>query len=397
MAERAAAPGPGEPDIVIIGGGVIGSAAAFFLTGSGRAGRVVVLEPDPLYRQAATPRASGGARRLFSRPENILMSNFSIPFYERFAEHCSVEGEAPEIGFRRDGYLFIVPPEGVATLARNHALQTSLGVRVELLDRDALRRRFPSMQVEDIGAAAHAPQDGCLEPNGALQGFRRKARAQGAEYLAERVVDLAVAGTAVREVRLGSGRVLRPGAVICAAGTWSAEVAAMAGMRLPVEPMQRHDHFWMCRAEIERLPFIKDLNGLGFHPWDRGYAGSVVDFAIPGGHDWEVDHGYFERVVWPAIAHRFPAMQELRLRDSWVGHYDRNTLDGNMILGNWPGRLDNFYVACGFTGHGLMHAPAVGRALAELILEGGFRSIDLTRMGYRRVLDNQPYAEAGIR
>lgn len=386
-----------EPDIVIIGGGVIGSAAAFFLTGSDAAPRVTVLEPDPLYSQAATPRASGGARRLFSRPENILMSNFSIPFYEDFAAHCSVDGEAPEIGFRRDGYLFIVPPEGVEILARNHALQTSLGVKADLLDRDALKRRFPSMQVEDIGAATYAPDDACLEPNGALQGFRKRARAQGADYVAERVTGLTVEGRAVRAVTLASGRVLRPHAVICAAGTWSADVAAMAGMDLPVEPMQRHDHFWECRNEIERLPFVKDLNGLGFHPWDRGYAGSVVDFGIAAGHNWVVDHGYFERVVWPTIAHRFPAMQELRLRESWVGHYDRNRLDGNMILGNWPGRLDNFHVACGFSGHGLMHAPAVGRALAELILHGGYRTIDLTRMGYQRVVDNEPYAEAGIR
>lgn len=386
-----------DPDILIIGGGVIGSATAFFLTGSGIAGRVAVIEPDPLYERAATPRASGGARRLFSRPENILMSNYSIPFYESFAEHCSVDGEAPEIGWRRDGYLFIMPPEGAGILERNHALQTSLGVRVDLLDRDALQRRFPSMQVGDIGAAAHAPEDGCLEPNGALQGFRRKARSQGADYIAERVTALSVKGTAVRSVTLSSGRVLRPKAVISAAGTWSAEVAAMAGMALPVEPMQRHDHFWECRTTIEPLPFVKDLNGLGFHPWDRGYAGSVVDFDITAGHNWDVDHDYFQRVVWPAIAHRFPAMEELRLRESWVGHYDRNALDGNMILGNWPGRLDNFYVACGFSGHGLMHAPAVGRALMELVLHGGYRTIDLTRMGYGRVLAGEPYAEAGIR
>ena len=155
--------------------------------------------------------------------------------------------------------------------------------------------------------------------------------------------------------------------------------------------------FGRGHAEIGRLPFIKDLNGLGFHSWDLGFAGSVVDFDIAGGHNWEIDHGYFERVVWPAIAHRFPLMEELRLRDSWIGHYDRNTLDGNMILGNWPGRVDNFYVACGFSGHGLMHAPAVGRALSELVLDGGYKTIDLTRMGYGRVLDNAPYTERGIR
>jgi FAD-dependent oxidoreductase domain-containing protein 1 len=386
-----------QPDILIIGGGVIGSAAAFFLTGSGKAGKVTVLEPDPLYSKAATPRASGGARRLFSRPENIEMSNYSIPFYENFSEHCTVDGEPPEIGFKRDGYLFIVPPEGIDIIERNHALQTSLGVKVDLLDRDALQRRFPGMNVSDIGAASHAPEDGCLEPNGALQGFRRKARSQGAEYLAERVVAMTAEGTSVRTVTLSNGEILRPRHVICAAGTWSADIAAMVGMMLPVEPMQRHDHFWECRAEMERLPFVKDLNGLGFHNWDRGYAGSVVDFGIPAGENWEVDHDYFQRIVWPHIAHRFPIMEELKLRDSWVGHYDRNRLDGNMILGNWPGKLDNFFVACGFSGHGLMHAPAVGRALSELVLHGEYRTLDLTRMGYRRVLDNEPYAESGIR
>jgi FAD-dependent oxidoreductase domain-containing protein 1 len=219
-----------QPDILIIGGGVIGSAAAFFLTGSGKAGKVTVLEPDPLYSKAATPRASGGARRLFSRPENIEMSNYSIPFYESFAEHCTVDGEPPEIGFKRDGYLFIVPPEGVGIIERNHALQTSLGVKVDLLDRDALQRRFPAMNVSDIGAASHAPEDGCLEPNGALQGFRKKARSQGAEYLAEKVVAMTAEGSAVRTVTLSNGEILRPKHLICAAGTWSADVAAIAAM-----------------------------------------------------------------------------------------------------------------------------------------------------------------------
>jgi len=385
-----------SPDVVIIGGGVMGSAAAYFLTKESGV-RVTVLEPDPLYREAATPRASGGARRLFSRPENILMSDYSIQFYADFAQHCSVDGESPEIGFRRDGYLFIVTAAGVPVLERNHAVQTGLGVNVQLLDRPALGKLFPSMEVGDIGGAAYAPDDACLEPNGALQGFRRKARSQGADYVADRVVGLMAEGTRVREVHCASGTVFRPDTVICAAGTWSADISAMVGMDVPVEPMQRHDHFWECKETIERLPFVKDLTGLGFHPWDKGYAGSVVDFDIAAGHNWQVDHDYFERVVWPHIAHRFPKMQELRLRDSWVGHYDRNRLDGNMIIGNWPGRLDNFHLACGFSGHGLMHAPAVGRALCERVLHGRDLSIDLSRMGYQRVLDGTPYAEAGIR
>ena len=220
-------------DTVIIGGGVIGSAAAYFLTRDGRGGRVTVVEPDPVYRQAATPRASGGARRLFSQPENILMSDYSIRFYEDFARHCEVDGDAPDIGYRRDGYLFIMPPEGVATLQANYDVQRSLNVEVELLDQSALKRCFPTMTVDDIGAAALAPNDGCLEPNSALQGFRRKARAQGAEYVTDTVVGLSTQGTAVTTVELASGEVLRPHVVICAAGTWSADIARMVDMALP--------------------------------------------------------------------------------------------------------------------------------------------------------------------
>ncbi len=386
-----------DPDILIIGGGITGSSAAYFLTRDGAAGRVAVLEPDPLYARAATPRASGGLRRLFSLPENILMSAFSLNFYAAFGTHCAVEGEAPDIGFHHDGYLFLMPPEGVAILEENHARQVSLGVEVDLLDPAALKRRFPSLHVDDIGAAAHTPGDAVLDPNSALQGLRRKARAQGADYITDRAVGMEVSGQAVRGVTLASGAVLRPRVVVCAAGTWSAEVAAMAGLDVPVEPMQRHDHFWECEEEIEPLPFIKALGGLGFHRVGRGHAGSVVDFAHPAGHDWEVDHGYFERAVWPAIAQRVPAMERLKLRDSWIGHYDRNRLDGNMILGNWPGRVENLFMACGFSGHGVMHAPAVGRALAELILTGRFQTLDLGRMGTRRVLDSAPYAESGIK
>lgn len=388
---------PETADCVIIGGGVIGSSAAYFLAKDGRAGRVVVIEPDPLYEFAATPRASGGVRRLFSRPENILMSQFSLGFYQAFQTTMAVQGDAPHLDWRPLGYLFIVPPEGTEGLITDAELQRTLGVEVELLDPAALKEEYPFLSADGIGAAAFSPGDGLLDPNAALQGFKRKARSLGVEYVADRVTALEVVGTAVRRVHLASGVTIAAGAVICAAGCWSAEVAAMVGMPLPVEPMQRHDHYFECATPIDPLPFVKDLGGLGFRKVGRGYGGSVVDHDHPAGHDWMVDHGYFERIVWPALAHRVPAFEQLKLGASWVAHYDRNRLDGNMILGNWPGHLDNFHVACGFSGHGVMHAPAVGRALSELVLEGRFTTLDLTRMGYARIIENQPYAELGIR
>jgi len=384
-------------DVLIVGGGAIGSAAAYFLARAKAAPSVVVVEPDPTYEFAATPKASGGIRQLFSRPENIAMSKFSGEFFRNFADHVSVDGEAPDLAFKENGYLFLVEEAGVGTLRRNWDLQRSMGVAVDLLDPAALASRFPSINVQGVAAAAYSPQDGWLDPNAVLQGFRRKARSLGVEFLKDRVAGMECEGGCVRRVDLASGSALRPDIVINAAGTWSAEICAMIGMQLPVEPMRRFDHFFECPTRIEPLPFIKDLAGIGFRPEGAGYCGGLVNFAEPRGHNWNVDHSYFQEVVWPALAHRFPAFETLNLRASWVGHYDRNNLDGNMILGAWPGVADNFYVASGFSGHGLMHAPAVGRAMSELILTGAYQSLDLSRMDYRRVLDNRPYAELGIK
>lgn len=385
-------------DIVVIGGGIIGSSIAYFLSRSGSGARVVVVEPDPTYACSATLRASGGIRRLFSLPENIEMSKYSLDFYLDFEAHVGIPGEdRADVLFKKQGYLFIVPPSAVGALEASHKTQVAHGVNAQILDAAALGSRYPSMNVSDLGAAVLSPDDGCFDPNSALQGFRRRARAQGVTYLKRRVVGLALAGNRVGEVRLDEGTTLHPEAVVNAAGTWSAQVCEMIGMPLPVEPMRRMDHFFDCGQAIEPLPFIKDVHGLGFHPEGSGYTGSVVDHAAPGGHNFEPDHGYFERVVWPHLAERFPAFEGLKERSTWAAHYDRNTLDGNMILGNWPGRAENFYVAAGFSGHGLMHAPAVGLAMSELVLSGKYQTLDLARMDYRRVLRAQRYAEAGIR
>ncbi len=383
-------------DILVIGGGAIGSSAAYFLRKTDSASSVTVIEPDPTYALASTPRASGGVRRLFSLPENIRMSQFSLDFFLRFADEMAVGDERPDIGWKPQGYLFVVPPAGVRQLEENWHLQTSLGVDVELLDRAALKRRFPSLHADDLGAAAFSPGDGWLDPNAVLQGFRRKARSLGADYVADRVIGLDVQGTAVRAARLASGEAIHAGAVINAAGAWAAEICAMADMPLPVEPMRRFDHYFECRAEIEPLPFIKDLDRLAMRPEGRGYTAGLVNYAEPRGFDLDIDHGYFERVVWPAAAHRVPAFETIKPGRTWAGLYDQNELDANMILGSWPGRLDNFFVAAGFSGHGLMHAPAVGRALSELVFRGRFETLELGRMGYGRVIANRPYAERGV-
>lgn len=324
------------------------------------------------------------------------MSLFSIAFFRTFDGTMAVGGDAAHIGWTEGGYLFIVPPEGVSILEANHRVQRAHGVNADLLDPAALESRFPSMRVDDLGAGVHSPDDGWLDPNGVLQGFRRKARSLGAEYVADRVTGIDCKSGSITGVRLASGAVIETCAVVNAAGAWAASVSAMVGMPLPVAPMRRFEHYFETPHHIEPLPYVKDLDRLAFRPEGRGYSGGVPDIGEPRGFNFGLDPGYFERAVWPALAHRFPAFEAVREKRAWAGLYDQNEFDGNLILGSWPRRLENFYVAAGFSGHGLMHAPATGRALAELILDGGFQTLDLSRLTYQRVIDNRPYAERGI-
>ena len=383
-------------DILIIGGGAIGSAAAYFLRRRPDPPGVLVVEPDPTYALASTPRATGGVRRLFSCPENIRMSQASMEFFARFAEYTAVAGEAPDLGWKPGGYLFVVDERAAAIVERNAATQRRLGVEVHLLDRAALAARFPSIRSDDLTLAAYAPGDGWLDPNAVLQGLRRKAQHLGARYVQDRVTGMVRNGNRVTRTTLVSGESITCDFVINATGAWAAGVCALIGMPLPVVPMRRFEHYVEIAQTIEPLPLIKDLDRLVVRPEGRGYAVGLVDGSERRGFNFDVDPDYFERVVWPALAHRLPAFEALKLKSEWSGLYDENELDGNMILGNWTGEVDNFYVAAGFSGHGLMHAPAVGRALAELILEGGYRTLDLSRMDYRRVQANAALREVGI-
>ena len=193
------------------------------------------------------------------------------------------------------------------------------------------------------------------------------------------MVDFATSGKSVESVILESGAELSANAVVNAAGTWAPGLAAQVGMPLPVEPMRRHEHYVESTTDLAHLPFVKDSAGLAFHHHRRGLSVGLVDFDHPGGENFDVDESYYDDAVAPALTHRLRGGGELTLKTTWTGLYDQNCFDGNMIIGNWPGHLDNFFVACGFSGHGFMHALGVGRALTELILHGEYRTLDLRR------------------
>lgn len=375
----------------------MGAATAAHLLREDPGLRVTIVEPDPAHTLAATPRASGGVRRLFSCPENIAMSQYTVEIIDGWRDFAGPD--APDLLWRPNGYLFIARRGGGAAdaLRRNLQVQRAHGVRATWLEPGELAARFPQIRTADLDGGVFSPDDGWLDPTALLSGLLGLARRLGARSRKDQVTGFDIAGSRVREVVLESGERLQAQAVVNTAGCWAPGLAERAGMPVPVEPMRRLEHHVDIPVDLGSLPFVKDPAGLAVRPDGPGLSVGLVDFDHPSGFDLSVDHGYFDRAVWPALAHRIPALDRLRLRASTAGLYDQNRLDGNMIIGNRPGRLDNLYLACGFSGHGLMHAPAVGRALAELVLHGEYRTIDLSRMGYQRVLDGRPYAEIGVR
>ncbi|MFQ5784536.1 MAG: NAD(P)/FAD-dependent oxidoreductase [Alphaproteobacteria bacterium] len=384
-------------EVVIIGGGVTGSSIAYHLARDGRARRITVVERDPTYEFASTPRSVGGLRRQFSLEENVLMSHYNFEVYRDFEALMAVDGAPAPIDMRRGGYLFLARGEDVRRFEENRRRQRELGVvSVDILDRAEIKARFPSLNLDDIDAGSFGREDGWIDPYAALQGFRRKAKSLGAVYRADEAVGIETVGDRVEAVRLKSGETLIADAVVNAAGAWAAEVAALVGMALPVEPVRRMVHFFEIRETLEPLPLTVDPSGAYFRPEGSGFVAGLSNPDEPAGYNFEVDHDWFETQVWPRLAHRVPAFEALKAGRCWAGLYGLNRLDENLIIGPWSGALENFYVACGFSGHGLQQAPAVGRAVAELILDDRFVSLDLSRLSYRRVVEGTPLRETGI-
>jgi FAD-dependent oxidoreductase domain-containing protein 1 len=382
--------------IVVIGGGVIGSSIAYHLGRAGAASDVTVIEPDPTYSWAASPRAVGGVRRLFGTAENVQMSQYGMHVYTNFDEVLRGSPVKFDTQFRLQGYMFMVwGRDAVAALEADMRMQRSLGVEVEVFDRAALVKRYPSFDFSDIDAATLSPGDGKIDPNAALMGFRRAAEATGVKYRKDRVVSLDAAGGYVTRVHLESGEKLVPEIVVNSANCWAPDICAMVGMKIPVAPLRRQMFFFDMQTPIERFPAMRDMSGFSVRPEGDGYLTGITRFEEVRGFNWNIDHDLFESVLWPRLAKRSRAFEAVKLKHAWVGHYDQCSLDGNPIIGRWEGHLENFIVVAGFSGHGLQHAPAVGRGIKELLLDGGYQSIDLSIFSYRRVVENKPIPDNG--
>ena len=386
-------------DVLIVGGAVVGSAAAYFLSAqTGFKGSVLVVEKDFTYKQSATARSAASIRHQFSTPENIRMSQFGTHFIQNIGDYLAVDGEVPDLGFHEGGYLFLATPAGRDVLEANHRVQRSLGVDVALLAPVQLQVRFPWLNTSDLSAGSLGLSgEGWLDAFGLMQAFRRKAVSLGAEYQQAQVSAVQRAGRAITAVTLSDGATVSCGLVINAAGTGAPALAQSAGIFLPVQSRKRCVFFFSTPAEVSQCPLVIDPSGAYFRPEGSGFICGIspTENQDPECFDFEVDHTLFDNVLWPTLAARVPGFEAARVQNAWAGHYDVNTLDHNVILGAHP-EVDNLLFANGFSGHGIQQSAAAGRALSELVTFGSYRTLDLSAMGWTRVIEQRPLLEINV-
>jgi len=382
--------------VVIIGGGVMGAATAFFLARN-HGMRPVVLERDPTYRQASSALSASSIRQQFSSAINIQLSQQSLAFLRRIDAELRVD-DPISIGLAEPGYLFLATAAGAETLRSNHRVQSDCGAQVALLAKDELCTRFPWLNADDIALGSLGlAGEGWFDGYAVLQALRRKAQALGVQFEARTATRLVTRHDRVGTVQCADGTTFDCDDLVIAAGAWSAPLAAQLGFDLPVRARKRDVFVFTAPAQLDACPLIIDPGGVWFRPEGRGF----ICGAPPRGDDLDdvpldaIDHGLFDELIWPRLAHRVPAFEALRVVNAWAGYYELNTFDQNGIVGRLP-TSDNAFVVCGFSGHGMQQAPAVGRAVAELIATDAYQTLDLAPLSPQRLLDNAPLLERNV-
>lgn len=425
---------PERADIVIVGGGVMGWSIAYWLKQKElmrEAVKVIVVERDPTYSKASTVLSAGGIRQQFSLTENILLSLTSAHFMRNINDHLGVLNEDPvDLQFNHSGYLFLASEREAHIMEENYSTQRHVGAKVRLLSPTQLKEQFPWINTEGVALASYGLEnEGSFDPWTLLNAFRRKAISMGVIPCCGEVTDFnymsTIATTTENENveirRIRSVKVQMPNSleyqpvecaiVVNAAGAFSGKLAelvgiglgprdSISGIPLPVEPRKRFIYVVHCPdGPGLDTPFLIDYSGTYFRR--EGLGGNYIAGASPEEaeepdvSDLEVDHQFFEDKVWPSLARRVPAFEKLKVTSAWAGYYDYNTFDQNGIIGMHP-LISNMFFATGFSGHGLQHSPGVGRAVAELILDGNFKTLDLSGLGFKRILAKEPMLEKNI-
>jgi glycine/D-amino acid oxidase-like deaminating enzyme len=383
-------------DVIIIGGGIMGSATAYSLMKADETLKVTVVERDATYAQASTSLSMSNIRIQFSLKENIQISQYSSEVLKRFEEEMAVNDQQPAIYFRQEGNLFLVAAAEETAARRAFEMQKDLGCQVQWLSPQTIKQHYPLYEPDTLAGGTFSPGDGYFDAYAVLMGYRAKARSLGATYIQDEVVKIKSNQKHVSGAELAKHGHLNAACVVNCAGAWAADVAKTAGVKLPVVPVKRQVFALDTAVKPSGpLPLTVLPSGLYFRSETGGLIllGKSLD-EDPVGFNFSWDDKRFMELLWPELAEFVPAFDRLKLVRGWAGLYAVNTMDGNAILGQWP-ELKGLYLANGFSGHGLQQGPAVGRYLSELIL-GQPVSLDLSIFGPERILEKRPLSESGI-
>jgi FAD-dependent oxidoreductase domain-containing protein 1 len=382
--------------VVIIGGGVMGSALAYWLTRLAPSLSVTVIERDPSYEYASSALSAASIRQQFSTAVNVRISQASIVFLRSVAETLGVDGEEPDIMLREDGYLYLAATEGVAALRAAHDLQQAHGADISLMDTAALAKTFGWLNTSDLSLGSLGQSgEGWFDGYALLMAFVRKARRQGARYVKGEVCGFDISRGRVTHVILADGSKIGCTHAVNAAGPWARRIAAMAAIDLPVHARRRTVYVISCPTQMKRFPLVIDPSGFWIRPEGRGFIAGLSPADDPDEAPLEPEYDAFESQLWPLLAHRVPAFEEAKLERAWAGYFEMNSFDHNAILGTHSS-LANLLFMNGFSGHGMQQSPVVGRAIAELILHGRFETMDLSELLFARIESSRPLHEANV-
>ena len=378
----------------------MGAATACFLARD-HGVRATVLERDPTHTRASSALSASSIRQQFSQPVNIALSQWSVRFLRRLGDELAMPGERPEIGLVEPGYLFLATLQGEEALRSNHEVQCRAGADVALLRPAELQRRFPWLNSAGVSLASLGLSgEGWFDGPALWQAFRRKAQHHGARFVAAQASEFDVQQGRARAVLCSDGRRFDADAVLLSAGAWTAPLAARLGVELPVRARKRDVFVLDSPAALPGCPLVIDPSGVWLRPEGRGFlAGAPPRQPWPGDGDEPpldaIDHGAFEALIWPTLAARVPALEALRVRSAWAGYYEMNLFDHNGLAGALPG-WDNVFTACGFSGHGMQQAPAVGSVMAALMAGGRSDAPALDALSPQRLLDRKPLLERNV-
>ena len=382
-------------DIAIVGGGIMGSATAYWLTTLAPKLSVTVIERDPTYARASSALSASSIRQQFTLPANIRISQASFSFLRDIGDHLCVDADRPEIGLVERGYLYLGAPAHETALRQAHAIQRANGGNIALLDVDALAERFPWLSLDGLTLASLGLSgEGWFDGYALLTAFARKARAQGARYLTAEAAGLTLANARVTGVSLADGSTIACANLVNAAGPWAAHIARWAKIDLPVTARRRTVFVIACKAALPDMPLLVDTSGFWLRPEGQHYIAGAASQTDIDHAPLEPEYELFETGLWPALARRIPAFTQAKLLRAWAGYYEMNTFDRNAVIGPHPA-VRNLYFINGFSGHGLQQAPTVARGLAEMILERP-PSIDLSDFGFERLIEGRPLCERNV-